>query len=101
MIHLDASKYKELLNKHAKTSLQKSELSSMHKFHQKIFFFWTSLNTINTNMIPYYSIHYTSNGKFPIASTCFNKLDIPEYTNVEEMFKYFIVAIFETGYGKC
>jgi ankyrin repeat protein len=98
MVDLDSSQYKEWLEKYG-TVKQKLELSSIHKFHQKVFFFWTSLNTINTNMIPYYSIHYTSTGKHPKAHTCFNQLDIPVYENPEEMFSYLIQAIFSTDFG--
>ena len=97
MIDLDLEKYNKWLHEHG-TTLQKKELRSIHKFHQKIFFFWTSLNTINTNMTPYYSIHYTSVGPLPVAHTCSNQLDLPEYKNAEEMFKYLIVAIYEPGF---
>ena len=98
MVDLDLSQYKDWLKKYG-TVLQKSELSSIHKFHQKVIFFWTSLYSINTNMLPYYSIHYTSTGKHPKAHTCFNQLDIPLYKNSEEMFEYFIQAIISTDFG--
>ena len=98
MVDLDSCQYKDWLNKYG-TPKQKTELHSMNKFYQKIFFFWTSLYTINTNMIPYYSIHYTSTGKHIKAHTCFNQLDIPEYNDPEEMFKYLIDSIYSADFG--
>jgi ankyrin repeat protein len=100
MINLTLAQYTEWLQKYG-TPFQKKELSSIHKFYQKVFFFWTSLNTINTNMTPYYSIHYTSTRTLlPLSHTCFNQLDIPEYKNAEEMFKYLINAIFEKDFDR-
>jgi hypothetical protein len=101
MLDLTLEEYTKWLIKFG-NDFQKIELRSMHKFHQKVFFFWTSLYTINTNMTPYYSIHYTSTDTTdkPIkAHTCFNQLVIPEYKNPQEMFKYLIYSIFQTGFG--
>jgi len=95
MIDLDSKEYKRLMDKYG-TPLQQLELDSIHKFYEKIIFFWSSLNAINTNITPYYDIVYLKNGKYPKAHTCFNQLEIPKYVNVEEMFKYFIEAIFQT-----
>ena len=97
MVDLDSSQYKKWLNECPLDSKQKLELSSMNKFYKKLLFFWTSLYSINTNMIPYYSIHYTSTGKHIKAHTCSNQLDIPEYKNPEEMFKYLIDSIYSAN----
>jgi ankyrin repeat protein len=92
MIDLNLKEYKRLLNKYG-TSIQLVELDSMHKFHEKILFFWSSLKTINTNIEPFYDIVNLNKVGYPKAHTCFNQLEIPKYANVEEMFQYFIEAL--------
>jgi hypothetical protein len=92
-----------LLNKYGNDE-QKIELSSIHKFRQKVFFFWTSLNTINTNMTPYYSIIIKENtvkvfNKYPIAHTCSAELEFPVYESHIEMFQYLLATILQTDFG--
>ena len=86
--------------------IKKKKLSSIHKFRQKVFFFWTGLNNINTNMTPYYCIelkYYNSTKHhvhmYPIAHTCSNELEFPVYVGEIEMFQYLLKAISYEGFG--
>jgi len=46
-----------------------------------------------------FQIHKAYQRKLPTAHTCFNQLDLPEYTDIDEMKKYLLLAIHEGSEG--
>jgi len=71
------------------------EVSSLIKFVTGFKYLpFGGLKTLESNNIPF-SIQHLYYGKYPIASTCFNEIEIPIYKNKSQMKKYLLSAINE------